>query len=154
MVEKTNFPINPEVAAVFESYLEPYRGKLLFLRELIFGTAEALGDVGPIEETLKWGEASYLTPKTKSGSTIRIAWKEAHPEQYSIFFKCTANLVPAFKEKFPHQFNYDKNRRIGFTLDDDVPVAALKQCIGLALTYHWNKKLETAARWEIVEKVR
>ena len=94
-----------DVAAVFESYPQTVKSKLLFLRELIFETASSIESVGEIEETLKWGEPSYLTPITKSGSTIRIAWKEAQEDQYSMFFKCTANLVPAFKEKYPKKFN-------------------------------------------------
>jgi hypothetical protein len=125
----------------------------MFLRRLIFDTAASIEGIGEIEETLKWGEPSYLTPKSKSGSTIRIAWKESQKENYSIFFKCTANLVPAFKEKFPQQFNFGGNRSIDFSLNDDVPVKELKQCIALALTYHRNKKLETPARWKMVEKV-
>lgn len=145
--------INPEVAVVFDSYPEEMRAKLLFLRRLIYETAASFQEIGELEETLKWGEPSYLTPKTKSGSTIRIAWKEAQKEQYSIFFKCTANLVPAFKEKFPQTFKFGGDRSINFSLNDDVPEKELKQCIALALTYHHNKKLETAARWEMVEKV-
>ena len=67
---------NPEVAAVFKGYPKDMREKLLFLRRLIFGTASATEGVGELEETLKWGEPSYLTPDTKSGSTVRIDWKE------------------------------------------------------------------------------
>ena len=37
----------------------------MFLRQLIFETAAATEVVGELEETLKWGEPSYLTPKTK-----------------------------------------------------------------------------------------
>jgi hypothetical protein len=153
MVDNLNFPVNPEVAVVFDSYPQAYKSKLLFLRQLIFDTAASLEGIGEIEETVKWGEPSYLTPESKSGSTIRIAWKASKKEQYSIFFKCTANLVPAFKEKFPQQFNYGGDRSIDFSLDDDVPVKELKQCIALALTYHRNKKLDAPARWEMVEKV-
>jgi len=122
------------------------------LRQLIFDTAAILEDVGEIEESLKWGEPSYLTPKTKSGSTIRIAWKKSQGEQYSIYFKCTANLVPAFKVKYPEEFNFSGNRSIDFNIDDKVPVKKLKNCIALALTYHLNKKLESPARWEMVDK--
>ena len=149
----SNIPINSEVAAAFDSYPKKIKTKLMFLRQLIFDTAASLEEIGELEETLKWGEPSYLTPKSKSGSTIRIAWKEAQAEQYSIFFKCTANLVPAFKEKYPQKFKFGGNRSIDFSLDDDVPVKELKQCIALALTYHRNKKLETPARWKMVEKV-
>lgn len=144
---------NPEVAAVFQSYPQRFRSKLMFLRQLIFDTAASIEEVGEIEETLKWGEPSYLTPKTNSGSTIRIAWKKSHETQYSMYFKCTANLVPAFKEKYPSQFRFGGNRSIDFHLDDEVPVKELKSCITLALTYHLNKKLETAARWQMAEKM-
>lgn len=153
MVKSSDIPINPEVAPVFDTYPRKIRMKLLFLRQLIFDTAASIENIGVIEETLKWGEPSYLTPKSKSGSTIRIAWKESHKEQYSIFFKCTANLVPAFRDRFPQLFSFGGNRSIDFNINDDVPVKELKQCIALALTYHRNKKLKTSDRWKMVEKI-
>jgi hypothetical protein len=143
---------NPEVAAVFKSYPQNIRTKLMFLRQLILETAASTEGIGEIEETLKWGEPSYLTPKTKSGSTIRIDWKKSQEEQYAMYFKCTANLVVAFKERYPKEFRFGGIRSIVFNIDDEVPVRELKSCIALALTYHLNKKLETAARWEMVEK--
>jgi hypothetical protein len=145
--------IEPEVEAVFTSYPEHMRPKLLYLRQLILDTAASIADIEEIEETLKWGEPSYLTAKPKIGSTVRIAWKEAKPDQYSIFFKCTANLAPAFKERFPNTFVYGGDRSIDFRLEDDVPVDELKQCIALALTYHRNKKLQPAERWRLAESV-
>lgn len=152
MNKKQNISINPEVASVFDSYPSKIRTKLMFLRQLILDTAESIEGVGEIEETLKWGEPSYLTPKTKSGSTIRIAWKKAKRDQYSMYFKCTANLVPAFKNKYPNVFNFSGNRSIDFNKDDEVPVKELKSCIALALTYHLNKKLEADARWGMVDR--
>jgi len=143
---------NPEVVAVFKSYPKNIRAKLMFLRQLILETASVTEGVGKLEETLKWGEPSYLTPKTKSGSTIRIAWKKTQEEQYAMYFKCTANLVIAFRERYPTEFKYGTNRSIIFKIDDEIPVKELKSCISLALTYHLNKKLETADRWKMVEK--
>lgn len=143
--------MKPEVEAVFNSYPESIKPKLFFLRELIFETAVSIEDVGDIQETLKWGEPSYLTRESKLGSTIRVGWKASKPEQYSMFFKCTANLVPAFVARFPYLFNYGGNRSIDFHQDDIVPVLELKQCIALALTYHKNKKLDPSARWKIAE---
>lgn len=145
---------DPDVAAVFKTYPPKIRTKLMFLRELIFDTANQIEEVGELEETLKWGEPSYLTSKTKSGSTVRIAWKESQKDYYSIFFKCTANLVPAFREKYPNRFNFGGNRSIDFHINDKVPVKELKRCIALALTYHLNKKLDTKSRWKTVEKVK
>jgi hypothetical protein len=145
---------NPEVAAVFETYPQEIRPKLMFLRQLILETAHETEGVGAIEETLKWGEPSYLTPETKSGSTVRVAWKPAQEEQYAIYFKCTANLVVAFRERYPEIFRFGGDRSIIFEMDDDVPVEELKSCIALALTYHRNKKLEPEARWEMVESLQ
>lgn len=142
----------PEVAAVFRSYPQKIRTKLMFLRQLILETAASIEIVGQIEETLKWGEPSYLTPKTKTGSTIRINIKKSHLEQYAIYFKCTANLVPAFKEKYAEKFRFEGDRSIVFKIDEKIPVKELKNCIALALTYHRNKKLEPDARWEMIRK--
>lgn len=142
---------SPEVAAVFDRYPENIRKKILFLRQLILETAEATEGVGKIEETLKWGEPSYLTPKTKSGSTVRIDWKKSRPDQYAMYFKCTANLVPAFREKYSDTFSFEGNRAIVFKLDEEIPAKALQSCIALALTYHRNKSLDDAARWALVE---
>lgn len=153
MIKAQDLPINPEVASVFNSYPAKIRTKLMFLRKLIFDTAAEIEGVGELEETLKWGEPSYLTPKTKSGSTVRIAWKMSQKEQYSIFFKCTANLIPTFREKFPRKFKFSGNRSIDLYIDDEVPVKELKKCIALALTYHLNKKLATPDRWEMVNKI-
>ena len=150
MTLKSSTEMSPEVTAVFDAYPQKVRSRLLFLRQLIVDTAASL-DVGNLEETLKWGEPSYLTPETKSGSTIRLDWKEA--ETYAIYFKCTANLVSAFKEKYPETFNFSGNRSINFELEDDVPTEELKRCIALALTYHRNKKLEPAARWQMIEEL-
>jgi hypothetical protein len=70
-----------------------------------------------------------------------------------MYFKCTANLVVAFKERYPKVFRFGGNRSIVFNIDDEIPVRELKSCIVLALTYHLNKKLKTALRWEMVEKL-
>lgn len=144
---------NSRVTAVFESYPSDIRNKLLFLRQLILDTAAAIEAVGVVEETLKWGEPSYLTSQTKSGSTVRLGWKPLQAEQYAIYFKCTANLVPAFRERYPEVFRFGGNRSIEFNLHDTIPVTELKQCIALALTYHLNKKLAPTARWEMAERI-
>jgi len=46
--------------------------KLMQLRKLIFDVASATEGVGELEETLKWGQPSYLTSQSKSGSTINF----------------------------------------------------------------------------------
>jgi hypothetical protein len=76
-----------EVAAVFDSDPPRYR------RKLLLKTTKATDGVGKLEETLKWGEPAYLTAGSKSGTTIRIAWKARKPDAYAMFFHCQTNLV-------------------------------------------------------------
>lgn len=125
-----------EVAAVFHSYPDAVRAKLLFIRELIFDTAVATPNVGHIEETLKWGQPSYLTLKPKSGTTIRIDAENAQAGQIGIYFHCQSSMIPTIRQQYATQFKYDGNRAILFDQDDDLPEKALRHCISLALTYH------------------
>ena len=132
--------INPEVEIVFDNYPNSVRKKTLTLRKLIIETADETEEIINLEETLKWGEPSYLT---NIGSTIRIDWKPRTPHQYAVYFKCTSRLVPTFKMVFGNLFKYEKNRAILFDLDEIIPKKELKICIATALTYHKVKHLPT-----------
>jgi len=127
---------NPQVELKFQTYSPKVKSKLSYLRKLILETAAEIESIQEIEETLKWGEPSYLV---KKGSTIRIDWKSKMPNQYAMYFKCTSKLVVTFREVFGDLFKYEKNRAILFNFEEDVPEAALKTCIKLALTYHLVK---------------
>lgn len=125
--------LNPEVAAVFDSYPTEIKERLLDLRKLILTTADQLPGKSVLEETLKWGEPSYLN---KGGSTIRIAWKNKLPNHYAIYFNCNTLLVETFRELYRGILKFEGNRAIVFTADQTIPVAALQHCFELALTYH------------------
>jgi len=129
---------NPEVEAVFNNYPEQVREKMLKLRRLILETANEEEHILEIEETLKWGEPAYLT---KTGSTIRIDWKEKNPDQYAIYFKCTSKLVPTFKALYSDFFTFEGNRAIVFKMNDRIPEIEVKNCIATGLSYHEVKHL-------------
>lgn len=131
---------NDEVLRTFLTFPPEIQPKLLALRELIFATAAATDGVGPIEETLKWGEPAYLTSKSKSGSTIRLGWKQANPDQYAIYFICHTNLVAHFRELFPNELRFDGDRAIVFEKDDPIPADAVATCLKMALTYHQRSR--------------
>ncbi|MGD8927299.1 MAG: DUF1801 domain-containing protein [Thioalkalispiraceae bacterium] len=129
---------NPQVAEIFANYPESVRKKLVRLRQLILDTAKESDDIGELEETLKWGEPSYLAT---GGSTIRIDWKKSTPEQYAMYFHCKTKLVDTFRELYTDTFNFSGNRAIVFNKNDKIPVDELKYCIYLSLTYHRRKHL-------------
>lgn len=125
---------------VIESFPPAIRPKLLALRRLIFETAASTEGVGPVTETLKWGEPAYLTDASGSGTTIRIGWKPAAPTRYAMYFHCRTGLVDRFRELFPDEFGFERNRAIVFEQSDTVPRAPLSMCIAMALTHHRTKK--------------
>lgn len=139
-MKKLKIKINPKVKPVFAKYPDPVRKKMLTLRELIIETAKETDQISNLEETLKWGEPSYLTP---IGSTVRIDWKEKSPDQYAMYFKCTSRLVETFRLVFNEKFQYEGKRAIIFKLNQKIPVEELKACIRAALTYHKVKNLQT-----------
>ena len=130
----------PDVAAAFTTYPTEIRKRIHKLRELIFDVAARTPGVGALEELLKWGEPAYITAVSKSGSTIRIAWKKAKPTQYAMYFNCQTTLVDSFKTMFPKAFKFDGNRALVFKTGNEVPVEALGICIAMALTYHAEKR--------------
>jgi Domain of unknown function (DU1801) len=130
--------------AAFEAYPKPVKARLLALRRLIFATAKATKDVGALEESLKWGQPSYLTVETGSGSTIRIDQVKSVAGQYAIYFHCQTNLVETFRELYP-ELQFCGNRAILLDASEALPEAKLRHCVALALTYHLNKR-KAAAR--------
>lgn len=139
---KQSFQIetDPKVEAVFKAYPDQVKNQMLALRTLVFQVAEESEEISKIEETLKWGEPSYLC---KNGSTLRMDWKAKSPDQYALYFKCTSRLVETFKTVFGDQFNYEGNRAIVFQLDEKIPEKEVKLCIEAALNYHKVKKHPT-----------
>ncbi|MDQ2179200.1 DUF1801 domain-containing protein [Marinifilum sp. D714] len=131
---------SPDVDTVFTNYPEFVRDKMQALRELVIETAKATAGISILEETLKWGEPSFVT---KEGSTLRIDWKERAPNQYEMYFQCTSRLVDTFRLVFDHTFQYEGKRAIVFQLNQQIPVDELKDCIRASLLYHRVKHLET-----------
>jgi hypothetical protein len=113
--------------------------KLMALRKLVFATAAATAGVGRLTETLKWGQPSYLTEETGSGTTVRID-RLRSAEGYAIYFHCQSGLIRQFRELYPDTFSYEGQRAMHFAVKDRLPVRALRHCIALALTHHLRKK--------------
>jgi hypothetical protein len=127
------------VAAVFAAYPVKTKKKLMQLRLLIFDVAAETEGVGPLQETLKWGQPSYVTAQTGSGSTIRVG-KMKSPRQYAMYFHCQTTLVATFREIYRDTLKFEGNRNIVFNECDEVPVEELSHCVTLALTYHLAKR--------------
>lgn len=125
---------DPNIARTFDGYPDDAQPGLRELREMIFKVAARTDGVGTIEETLKWGQPAYLTPETKSGSTIRLGL----PKQggFAIYTHCQTSIMSDFQALFPDDFTYEGNRAVHFKTGDDLPADKLHLLITRALTYH------------------
>jgi hypothetical protein len=132
-------PRDRDVASLLGSYPKPIGAKLQALRKLILETARKTDGVGTLAETLKWGQVSYLTSETGSGSTIRIDRVKSAANQVCLYFHCQTNLVETFRELYP-ELRYSGNRAILLDAKAKLPEASLRHCIALALTYHGAKR--------------
>jgi hypothetical protein len=127
-------PFNdPKVAAVFDGFPHDCQHHMRAVREVIFDIANSDPRIGPLEETLKWGQPSYLTSTTKSGSTIRLAVPKSGG--YGIYTHCQTTIMSDFQSVFS-DLTYDGNRGILFKADEPPPLDALRPLIKSALTYH------------------
>lgn len=149
---------SPAVAAAFAAFPDSMRSSLGVLRGAIFEVAAEIDGVGRLEETLKWGQPSYLTTRPKSGTTIRIGRFSRDTDECALFVHCQTTLVGTYRTLYSDILRFDGNRAIVFDADDSifgdhgssvsegradekrVRMDALKHCIAMALTYHMNKK--------------
>ena len=132
-MSKLKITTDPRFETKLANYPEHVQGKLRILRKLIIQTASEIPELEQLEETLKWGEPSFLT---KHGSTLRMDWKKETPDQYQLYFKCTSRLIETFRIVFGDLFEYENNRAIIFQLNQEISEIEVKKCITATLTYH------------------
>lgn len=113
------------------------RTRLLAVRELIFDTAASTDDVGRVHEALRWGQPAYLTPQTKSGSTLRLGIPA--PGMIALYTHCQTTLIDDFHEQFP-EIAIEPKRAVLLKDDEQLPEFAVVNLIRSALTYHLRKR--------------
>tara|TARA_R110000824_G_scaffold4308_12_gene20772 strand:- start:7354 stop:7731 length:378 start_codon:yes stop_codon:yes gene_type:complete len=106
------------------------------LRTLIQETAAENPAVGPLEETVKWGEPAFLTSTSRSGTTIRINAHKKSRTEYAFYVHCSTDLVERYRALYGDVLKFEGSRAVLFNLADTLPVDAVKHCIAMALTYH------------------
>lgn len=118
------------------------REGLLLLREMIFDIAKARPETGQIEETLRWGQPAYLTPQTKSGTTIRLGVHKS--ARFALFVHCQSRVIPAYLEAYPMWDRVDGTRAVLFDHATEIEPRRHSWLVEQALTYRLRKK--TAAK--------
>ncbi len=130
------FP-DPSIERAFAAFPEPQRRGLLRLRELIYETAAETPGVGRVEEVLKWRQPAYLTPETKSGSTIRLGLSKQGG--FAIYVHCQTTILSDVQAVFPDSLTYEGNRAVHFVPGHDLQLEEIRLLVVRALTYHLRK---------------
>lgn len=130
-----------EIATALARYPAAVQARLLELRALVLAVAAETDGVGPLAETLKWGEPAYLTEMTGSGTTIRLGVSKAEPDAAAMFVSCRTSLVDNFRAQFGDLFTYEGNRAVIVPTDGTLPEAPLATCMRAALLYHRRDRL-------------
>ncbi len=140
-------PANPDppfrdetVAAAFAARPATQRMPLLALRALVFRTARATEGVGPLSEVLRWGQPTYLTEASRSGSMLRLDAVKDRPDRIGLFVHCQTGLIDEFRTQYGDRFAYEGRRALLLPVDEPLPEEALGHCIALALTYRHRRR--------------
>ena len=86
-------------------------------------------------EDLRWGQPAYLTPQTRSGSTIRVGCPKRGG--FGLFVHCKTSLIEDFRKMAPLDTCFDGSRAVFFNNESDIDKTVLSLLIRVALTYHF-----------------
>ncbi len=129
-----------EIEDAISAFPQSARARLLSLRAMIREVADATPGVGPLTETLKWGQPAFLTPATGSGTTLRLGADKKAPDEVKLYVPCQTDLIEQFRTHYADELSYSGKRAV---IPGDMgpsEEAALRHCIALALTYHARRK--------------
>ena len=131
-----------EIKTAFSSYDTEIRDRLLHCRTMVFEVAASHPDIGPISECLKWGQPSYLTEVSGSGSTLRLApfVKSDGSACAALYVHCATDLIDQFQTFYRDDFAYQGKRALLIDRLDEAAEARLRHCIALTLSYKLRKR--------------
>ena len=125
----------PDAAPAVEAYLAALppaqAAALRRLRALILEGAALDPRIGPLDESLKWGQPAWRA-RRPVGTTMRIDIPKARPDQVSLYFHCRTSLVETFRARHSDRFDFHGNRELSCPADA-IPEAAVRDCARAAL---------------------
>lgn len=125
-----------EVALAFGEFDPASRARLLEVRAEIFAQAKGDPVVGELTEALRWGQPSYLTSASKSGTTIRLGLHGGPSGVPAMFVHCQTSIIEELRNQFPEPSVFDGNRAILLKADGPDVSNLVRIAIGRALRYH------------------
>ncbi len=115
----------------------PPEARRLFgdIRALILATATG-AQIGPVTESLKWGQPAWRPVRPRQGSTLRLMWQDNAPQTIALFVDCKTTLSATMQEIYPAEFQYENNRALRLSLERPLPLQAIDHLARLTFSYH------------------
>lgn len=109
--------------------------KFAHIRTLILDVG-ADADIGPLTESLKWGQPAWRPDRPRTGSTLRLNWSDKLPQTLALFVDCKTTLAADMLAAYPHDFQYESNRAMRMQLNTPLPEGAIAHLAHATFTYH------------------
>lgn len=135
-MRKREYEMDEQVRKAYDRFDALVAKRLLEVRLLIFELAELDDQIGKITETLKWGEPSYLTEQSKSGTTIRLSKVKDEANYCGIYVHCQTRLISEFRDSFADALEFSGNRAVLIDVSKPLKETPVKMFLQKALTYH------------------
>jgi hypothetical protein len=124
---------NPFAATI--AFWPPHiRAQFQEIRTLILAAAQGAA-VGPISESLKWGQPAWRPKRARQGSTLRLMWQENTPASLALFVDCKTSLSATMEEIYPTEFIYENNRALRLPAGRPLPAQAIDHLARLTFAY-------------------
>ena len=122
---------SPEVARILDAAPPEAAAALRRLRELILEGAASDPRIGPLDESLKWGQPAWRARRAV-GTTLRIDIAKGRPGEVSLFFHCRTGLVELFRARHAGRFAFHGARELSCPVEA-IPEDAVRDCAATAL---------------------
>ncbi|MCR8826503.1 hypothetical protein [Pseudosulfitobacter koreensis] len=110
------------------------RARFDALRAIILAAARDAG-VGPLTESLKWGQPAWRPARPRTGSTLRLNWSSEAPDRLCVFVDCKTDLAQRMRDLYP-DIAGDGRRVLHLGLDAAADTDAIAHLAAMTFTYH------------------
>ena len=125
--------LRTQIAKFFDAMPVDVAQLLRDARLKIFRISGEAEGIGPLTETLKWGEPAYLTEAPKTGTTLRLGQIGGRA---AVMVPCSTTIIEDARAVFGEQPEFSGKR--GLILGGERQV--FDYVINAALTYHIRKR--------------
>ena len=123
----------PAIADVFDAQPPLVAQGMVRLRDLIIDTGAGDPRIGPLTESLKWGQPAFRPRAANTGTTLRVAPHKS--ATFAFCAPCSTTVIATHAQRFAGADRIDGSRAILFDHPDQIDADRLRLTILHGLTY-------------------